>query len=83
MDIINLKNDKTVFSKLQSLENILNFSVCKLNEGNHKFWSSLAKRDVKYKEISPNGVQSTKFDLKMEIAKFKKARDKIYHASKI
>ena len=51
-DLIHPDTDKTEFSKIQSLGNILNISVCRLNAENYEFWSKLAKRHVDFKEIS-------------------------------
>ena len=80
-DIVNPNRDKTEFTKLQSLEHILNLSICNLNAQSHKVWSSLAKRA--FKEISPNGIPSTKFDIKSEIAKYKKQCEKIDYISRM
>ena len=76
-------SDETYFSKIQTLGNILNLSVCRLNTENYKFWSKLAKRHVNYKEISKIGIQSTKFDIKMEIARYKKEQEKKDYIGKL
>ena len=82
-DIVNPNSEMTEFTKLQYLDHIINLSICNLNAHSHKFWSSLAKQDVAFKEISPNGIQSTKFDIKSEIAKYKKQREKIDYISRM
>ena len=51
-DIIDPRSDKTEYSQIRILENILNLSICKLNPSNYRFWSELAQRDVRFKEIS-------------------------------
>ena len=43
-DIIDPQSDKTEYSQIRILENILNLSICKLNPGNYMFWSNLAQR---------------------------------------
>ena len=51
-DKIKPRSDKTEYSQIRILENILNLSICKLNPSNYRFWSELAQRDVRFKEIS-------------------------------
>ena len=40
------------------------------------FYSNLLQPDVTFPEISPQGVQATKFDLKAMSSRFKKQKDK-------
>ena len=56
MDVIDPESDCTQYSKMQSLENILNISVCSLNPTNHRFWSNLAQRDYKAQNMTLNKI---------------------------
>ena len=77
IDVVDPKSDNTQYSQMKILENVLNISVCNLNPTNYRFWSELAQRDVKYKEITKLGLQSTKYDIKQEISRFQKTKDKM------
>ena len=54
----------TKFTKEQCIENILNLSACRLDAETYDFWNLVAKRDVAFEELSTNGIQATKYDLK-------------------
>ena len=57
-------------------------SACKLDKDTYEFWNEIAGRDVAYPELSKNGIQSTKYDIKNQLAIFKKGREKIEYVSK-
>jgi hypothetical protein len=82
-DLENPDTNNTQYSNIQSLENILNISACRLNADNFGFWSSLAKRRVDFKEISKIGIQTTKFDIRREISKYKKEQEKQNYVEKL
>ena len=50
---------------------------------NYDFWNLVAKRDVAFEELSKNGIQATKYDLKQQLAQFKKSCEKIDYISRI
>ena len=83
VDVIDQKSDSTQYSQMEILENVLNISVCNLNSTNYRFWSELAQRDVKYKEITKLGLKSTKFDIKQEISRFKKNKEKMDYVARL
>ena len=82
-DVSDPSSDSRQYSEMQILENILNISVCNLNSTNYQFWSELAQRDVHYKEITALGLQSTKYDIKMEICRFKKNAEKMDYVARL
>ena len=67
---------KMEIPKLESLRYIVNLSCHKLHPDLKTIYDDICGRDVSFPEISENGMLSTKYDLKAECAKFKKAQKK-------
>ena len=68
---------KIEIPKIESLKYITNLSCHKLHPDLKTIYDNICGRDVSFPEISENGMLSTKYDLKAECAKFKKAQEKI------
>ena len=67
---------KMKIPELESLRYIVNLSCNKLHPDLKTIYDSFCGRDVSFPEISENGMLKTKYDLKAECAKFKKAQEK-------
>ena len=62
---------------IESLKYITNLSCHKLNPDLKTIYDNICGRDVSFPEISENGMLTTKYDIKAECAKYKKAQEKI------
>ena len=82
-DVIDPKSCSKPFTKEQCIEHIVNLSACRLDTDTYNFWNLVANRDVAYPELSKNGIQATKYDLKQQLALFKKSREKIEYISRL
>ena len=69
--------------KLESLEYIVNLLVGKLDLDLKKEWDEIAERDTSVPELSSNGLQLTKYDIRQLCANFRKAREKEMYVHKI
>ena len=62
--------------ELDSLKYLVNLSCHKFSPELKQIYDNFCGRDISYPEISKNGMLCTKYDLKMESSKFKKAQEK-------
>ena len=67
-DVIDPKSWSKPFTKEQCIEHIVNLSACRLDADTYNFWNLVPNRDVSYPELSKNGIQATKYDLKQQLA---------------
>ena len=76
VDTINPNSCTQKFTEVQCVQHIINISACKLDQDHYNFWNEVALRDVKFPEISKCGIQATKFDLREQLAIYKKQKNK-------
>ena len=67
---------KTKIPELNSLKYLVNVCCHKYSPELKQIYDKLCGRDVTYPEISKNGMLCTRYDLKLECSKFKKALEK-------
>ena len=77
MDTISQNSCTQKFTEVQCVQHIINISACKLDQDHYNFWNEVALRDVKFPELSKCGIQATKFDLREQLAIYKKNKAKI------
>ena len=65
------------FTEIECLQHIINISACKLDPDHLKFWNEVALRDCQYPELSSCGIQATKFDIREQLAIYKKNKAKV------
>ena len=61
---------------------LIELSLDRLNPEEVDFWSTLCKRILRYKELNNLGFSCTNYDIKWEIANYKKLSDKTDYARK-
>ena len=67
---------QTLIPELDSLKYLVNLSCHKYSPELKQIYDNLCGRDITYPEISKNGMLCTRYDLKLECSKFKKALEK-------
>ena len=71
------------FSRIECLSHMMNLSIGKLDMRTYDFWSNLCKRDIRIKEYDKAGIPATKYDIRKQMALFKKEREKEDYVKKL
>ena len=63
-------------SPAESLKYLVNLFCHRVTPAVKDIYDNMCMRDVSFKEISKNGIQSTKYDLRLESQRYKRSQDK-------
>ena len=74
---------KLEISKIESLEYIVNLLCGKLDLDLKQEWDEIAGRDTSIPEISSNGLQLTKYDIRQQCTNFRKNQEKEKYVNRI
>ena len=80
LEMLSCYKDKR--SRQEILTDLIELSLDRLNPEEVDFWSTLCKRILRYKELNNLGFSCTNYDIKCEIANYKKLSDKTDYARK-